>query len=55
MMFYIALCLFVMILVKYFMVSIRFSYVFLDQCANIDQMFANRDDYLQWATLDKQY
>jgi hypothetical protein len=33
---YIACCILVMILVKWYMVSIRFNYVFFDDCADIN-------------------
>lgn len=43
--FYIFLCIAVMVFVKTKMVSIRFNFVFLDQCKAIKDMFAERDDY----------
>ena len=43
---YILLCFAVMIFVKYNMVSIRFNFVFLSHCDNINGMFDDRDDYL---------
>lgn len=50
------LCLYVMVLVKKIMVSIRFNLTFLDQCDEISPMFG--DDlqlYKQWATEDLKY
>jgi len=34
------------------MVSIRFNFVYEDQCPHIDNMFTNTDDYKYWANID---
>ena len=39
--FYLSLCAFAMIYVKYYMASLRFNYVFVDQCAYLNDQFAN--------------
>ncbi len=53
--FYFVLCFYVMKAVKFYMVSARFNYVYLPQCNAITSMFANIDDYQQWASIDRQY
>ena len=38
---YLVLCGAAMIYVKFYMASLRFAYVFVDQCASINEQFAN--------------
>lgn len=52
---YLCLCYIVMVVVKYKMVSIRFNYVFQYDCSDLDEQFNSDEDWLQWATIDRQY
>ena len=32
--------------------SFRFNFTYLEQCVEVDNMFADRDDYEYWAAID---